>query len=195
MVWHKVTLGCKDMNIKDTKLKVVAYCLIIIELGIQVFGAIYSDQTPDVVYDLANAILILVPLVFGIRLGLICLVPFAASEIFWFSKLLVAGPLLHLASFALAVVMLGLLNRKIAEMPRLKRVVVSGVLFELFLIGEEALYYGLRMLFLQKPFGWDDISGTFLSPANLIMLIVLVLCCASYSSLTERRQSEQSGAE
>jgi hypothetical protein len=93
-----------------------------------------------------------------------------------------------LVSFALVVVILGLANRKIAQMPRLKRVVVSGVLFELSLIGEEALYYALRMLFLQKPFGWEDISGTFLSPANLLMLVVLVLCCASYSSLNDGKQ-------
>lgn len=172
-------------------IKAVAYCLIIIELAIQVLGVI-DDQAPEVVWALANAILILVPLVFGIRLGLICLVPFAASEIFWLCKLQVVGPLLHLVSFALVVVILGLVNRKIAQMPRPKRVVVSGVLFELFLIGEEALYYGLRMMFLQKPFGWDDISGTFLSPANLVMLIVMVLCCVSYSSLNDRKQS---GAE
>ena len=29
-------------------LRVVAYCLIAIELAIQVFGLIYSDQTPQV---------------------------------------------------------------------------------------------------------------------------------------------------
>ena len=176
-------------------IKVVAYCLIIIELGIQVFGGLYNDQTPEVAWAFANAILILVPLVFGIKLGLVCLVPFAASEIFWFFKLQAVGPLLHLVSFALAVVVLGLASRKIMQMPQLKRVVVSGVLFELFLIGEEALYYGLRMLFLQKPFGWEDISGTFLSPANLLMLVVLVLCCASYSSLNDGKQpsDEQEG--
>lgn len=168
--------------------RAVAYCLIIIELAIQVFGLVYSDQTPEMVYDFANAILILVPLAFGIRLGLICLVPFAASEVYWFCNLQVAGPLLHLASFALVVVILGLANRKITQMPRLKRVVVSSALFELFLIGEEALYHGLRMLFLQRPFGWEDISGTFLSPANLVMLVVLVLCCASYSSLNDGKQ-------
>jgi hypothetical protein len=74
------------------------------------------------------------------------------------------------------------------QMPRLKRAVISGVLFELFLIGEEALYYGLRMLFLQKSFGWDDISGTFLSPANVVMLIVLILCCVGYSGLKDEKQ-------
>ena len=176
-------------------IKVVAYCLIIIELGIQAFGGLYNDQTPEVAWALANAILILVPLVFGIRLGLICLTPFAASEIYWSCNLQVVGPLLHLATFALAVVILGLASRKIMKMPRLKRVVVSGVLFELSLIGEEALYYALRMLFLQKPFGWEDISGTFLSPANLLMLVVLVLCCASYSSLNDGKQpsDEQEG--
>lgn len=176
-------------------IRVVAYCLIAIELAIQVFGAVYSDQTPQVAYALADAILIMVPLAFGIRLGLVCLIPFAASEIYWSYNLQVAGPLLHLVSFALVVVVLGLANGKIAQMPRLKRVVVNGVLFELSLIVEEALYHGLRMLFLQKPFGWEDISGTFLSPANLIMLIVLILCCASYSSLNDGKQSsaEQDG--
>ena len=176
-------------------IRVVAYCLIAIELAIQVFGLVYSDQTPEIVYDFANAILILVPLVFGIRLGLICMTPFVVGNCIWFCKLQVVGPLLHLVSFALVIVILGLANRKIAQMPRLKRVVVSGVLFELSLIVEEALYHGLRLLFLQKPFGWEDISGTFLSPANLLMLVVLVLCCASYSSLNDGKQpgAEQEG--
>ena len=180
-------MGYRVMNIK-----VVAYCLIAIELAIQVFGGIYNDQVPAIAWDFANAILILVPLAFGIELGLVCLVPFAASEIFWFFKLQAVGPLLHLATFALAVVILGLASRKIMQMPRLKRAVISGVLFELFLIGEEALYYALRMLILQKPFGWDDISGTFLSPANLVMLIVLILCCVSYSgSKGEKRPAAE----
>ena len=173
---------------KDMNIKVVAYFLIIVELGIQVFGGLFSDQTPEVAYAFANAILILVPLVFGIKLGLVCMVPFVASEIFWFFKLQAVGPLLHLISFAVAVMIFGLANRKIMQMPRLKRAVISGVLFELFLIGEEALYYGLRMLFLQKSFGWDDISGTFLSPANVVMLIVLILCCVGYSGLKDEKQ-------
>lgn len=171
------------------KTKVVAYCLIIIELAIQILGSIYYDQTPGFIWALANAILVLVPLVFGIRLGLICLIPFGVSEIVWLCKLQVVGPLLHLISFALTVVILGLANRKIVQIPRFKRVIISGILFEVFLLGEEALYYGLRMLFLQKSFGWDDISGTFLSPVNLLLLIVMVLCCVSDTGLKDRRQS------
>ncbi|MBQ3301353.1 MAG: hypothetical protein IJH04_04325 [Eggerthellaceae bacterium] len=167
--------------------KIVAYCLIAVEFGVQVLG-IFNDQIPEVVWSFANAILIMVPLVFGIKLGLVCMIPFAASEIFWSCKLQAAGPLLHLVSFGLAIVILGLANRKIMQMPRLKRTVVSGVLLELFLIGEEVLYYGLRMLVLQKPFSWDDISGTFLSPANLVMLIVLILCCVYYSGPKGEKQ-------
>lgn len=175
------------------KTKAAAYCLIIIELAIQIFGGIYNDQTPGFVWALANAILVLVPLVFGIRLGLICLVPFAVSEIVWFCKLQAAGPLLHLLSFGLTVLILGLANRKIVQMSRLKRVIVSGILYEVFLLGEEVLYYGFRMLFLQKSFGWDDISGTFLSPVNLLLLLVLVLCCVSDMGLNDRRKQRRLG--
>ncbi len=72
----------------------LAYCLILIELVIQVVGGIYYYQTPGIVWTLSNAIMFLVPLLFGMRLGLLCLLPAAVSEIIWFCMPGVYGPLL-----------------------------------------------------------------------------------------------------
>jgi hypothetical protein len=159
------------------KRKALAYCLIGIELLIQIFGSIDYDQTPAFVWALADAIVILVPLVFGLRLGWLCLLPVAVCEIVWFCKLHAISPLLHIVSFAVTVLILGLANKKLIYTPNPQRVIVSSLLYEGFLLGEEALYRGLIMLFLQRPVTWENVSGIFLSPANPLLLVVLVLCC------------------
>jgi hypothetical protein len=53
------------MNMKK---RIIAYCLIIVELIIQILGGLYYSQTPKIVWSLGNAIIVLVPLAFGIRL-------------------------------------------------------------------------------------------------------------------------------
>lgn len=155
----------------------MACIFILIEVAIQIFGGIYYNQTPEFVWSLANAILTLVPLVFGLRVGLICLIPVAVSEIVWFCKLHTAGPLLHIVSFSVTVVILGFAGRKLRYTQFSRKVILKGVLYETFLLGEEALYHGLRMLFLSEPISWESVSGTFLSIANPLLLGILVLCC------------------
>ena len=146
--------------------KDLGYGLIFIELLIQIFGGIYYDQTPAIVWSLANAILILVPLMFGIKLGLLCFIPVLASEILWFCKLSTTGPILHAVSFALTILILGMANKKLkyAQYPR--RVILSSILYEISLLGEETLYYSLIFLFRHRPIRWEAVSGTFLSLAN-----------------------------
>ena len=119
----------------------LAYCLLLIELVIQIVGSIYYKQTPQEVWSLSNAILFMVPLAFGIRFGLLCLIPVAISEIVWFCKLGAIGPLLHLFAFAVTVIVLGLAGRKLKHLPTPQRVTGSCILYELSLLGEEALYY------------------------------------------------------
>jgi hypothetical protein len=55
------------MNMKK---RIIAYCLSIVELIIQILGGLYYSQTPEIVWSLGNAIIVLVPLAFGIRLGI-----------------------------------------------------------------------------------------------------------------------------
>ena len=154
-------------------------CLFVIKLFIEVFGSLYYDQTPQVVWSIGNAILIMVPLAFGIRAGLLCFLPVLVCEIVWFFHLRAVGPLLHLFSFAVAVVLLGLAGEKLKNLPTHQRVIGSSILFELSLLGEEALYRALMMLFSHRHVTWNNISGTFLSLANPLLLLLLVFCCLS----------------
>lgn len=162
------------MNMKK---RILAYCLILAELLIQILGGLYYSQTPDIVWALGNAILILVPLAFGIRLGMLCLLPVAISEIVWFWKLNAIGPLLHLASFAVVVVILGLAYKKLMRVKHPWKVIASIILFEVFLLGEEAMYSGLNMLFRHRSISWSAVSSTFLSLVNPLLLLILVFCC------------------
>ena len=170
------------------KKKHLAYCLLLIELVIQIVGGIYYKQTPQEVWSLSNAILFMIPLAFGIQFGLLCLIPLAVSEIVWFCKLGAIGPLLHLFAFAVTIIaLLGLAGRKLKHLPTLQRVTGSCILYELSLLGEEALYYALRMLFLNRPFPWADVTGAFLSWANPLVLLLLVYCCISDQRLAGER--------
>lgn len=162
------------MNMKK---RILGYCLILAELLIQILGSLYYNQTPEIVWSLGNAILILVPLAFGLRLGMLCLLPVAISEIVWFWKLNAIGPLLHLTSFTVVVVILGLANKRLMHVKNPWRVITSSILYEVFLLGEEAMYSVLNMLFRHRPISWSAASSTFLSPANPLLLLILVFCC------------------
>ena len=158
------------------KKQYLAYFLILIELVIQIAGGIYYDQTPGFVWALANAILVMVPLAFGVKLGLLCLLPAAVSETVWFFLLnYTPGPLFHLVSFTVSVIILGFANKKLNQMPKLWRILLSILLYFLFLFAEEALYHSLMLLFLNRTLTWKKVSETFLSPVNLLLLPVLFL--------------------
>ena len=165
------------MEKSEMRKKVLAYCFIAFQILIQILGGLFYDQIPQFVWPLSNAILILMPIVFGMGLGLLCFLPVIISEIVWFCILHAAGPLLHLASFAVSIVILAFAYRYLKRAPHLRKALLSGILYEVFLFGEEALYYALRLLFLHRPIRWADVSGTLLSLANPLLLIVLVVCC------------------
>ena len=67
--------------------KYMAYGLIFLNVLLQIASCFWYRELPGFVWTLANAILILVPLVFGLKMGLLCLLPVAASELLWFFKL------------------------------------------------------------------------------------------------------------
>ena len=166
--------------------RLLAYGLIFIELLIQIFGGIYYEQTSQFVWDLGNAILIFVPLLFGPGTGLLCLLPVAVSEIVWFAVLKTAGPLLHLASFSITALALGMASVKIRSLSFSKRLILRIILFELSLLGEEVLYRIFLMLLLNYPITWENVSGTFLSPINPLFLLILLAYCISEKSAEER---------
>ena len=154
--------------------KYIAYGLVFLNAIIQLASCFWYSDLPGFVWTLADSIVILVPLVFGLRMGLLNLLPVAVSEFVWFFKLGVPGPLLHLAAFTVAVLLMATAHRRLAAMPGQKRAVLSGILYIAGLAGEELLYHGLRLLFLQKPVNWDAIYGAVFSPVVLIVLLLVV---------------------
>lgn len=164
----------------------LAYGLIFIELIIQIFGGIYYEQTPQFVWDLGNAILFLVPLLFGFRTGLLCLLSVAVSELVWFVVIKTVGPLLHLASFSITFLALGIASKKIRRLAFSERMILRIILFELSLLGEEFLYRVFIMLVLNYPITWKNVSGTFLSPINPLLLLILLAYCILEKSAEER---------
>lgn len=155
--------------------KYIAYGLILINVILQAASCFWYSELPGFVWTLADAIVILVPLVFGLRMGMLCLLPVAASELFWLFSVGSFGPLLHLAAFAIAVILMGLANQRLAAMPRRKRAFLSGALFIAGLAGEELLYHGLRLLVLQKPVNWTAFFDVVLSPVIPVVLVLLVV--------------------
>ena len=154
--------------------KYIAYGLVLLNTIIQLASCFWYSDLPGFVWTLADSIVILVPLVFGLRMGLLNLLPVAVSEFVWFFKLGVPGPLLHLAAFTVAVRLMAAAHRRLAAMQGQKSAVLSGILFIAGLAGEELLYHGLRLLVLQKPVNWDAFYGAVFSPVVLIGLLLVV---------------------
>ena len=59
---------------RNRKKTALAYILILAELIIQIAGGLFYEQMPGFFWDLANTVLIMVPLVFGLGYGLLCLI-------------------------------------------------------------------------------------------------------------------------
>ena len=166
--------------------KYIAYGLVFLNAIIQLASCFWYSDLPGFVWTLADSIVILVPLVFGLRMGLLNLLPVAVSEFVWFFKLGVPGPLLHLAAFTVAVLLMAAAHRRLAAMPGQKRAVLSGILYIAGLAGEELLYHGLRLLFLQKPVNWDAFYGAVFSPVVPVVLLLLVV----FVSRPDRREEK-----
>ena len=166
--------------------KYIAYGLVFLNAIIQLASCFWYSDLPGFVWTLADSIVILVPLVFGLRMGLLNLLPVAVSEFVWFFKLGVPGPLLHLAAFTVAALLMAAAHRRLAAMPGQKRAVLSGILYIAGLAGEELLYHGLRLLFLQKPVNWDAFYGAVFSPVVPVVLLLLVV----FVSRPDRREEK-----
>ena len=166
--------------------KYIAFGLVFLNAIIQLASCFWYSDLPGFVWTLADSIVILVPLVFGLRMGLLNLLPVAVSEFVWFFKLGVPGPLLHLAAFTVAVLLMATAHRRLAAMPGQKRAVLSGILYIAGLAGEELLYHGLRLLFLQKPVNWDAFFGAVFSPVVPVVLLLLVV----FVSRPDRREEK-----
>lgn len=156
------------------KKKYFACGLILIEWIIQILGIVNFDACPPFLWSLADALIFLVPVMFGIGLGLACLLPVAVSEFIWFFSFHSVGALLHLASFVIAVIILGAANKKLCQAAESHRIICSVLLFIAVWIGEEALYRALVALFLQHPFAWEDVFESMLSPITILPVMVLV---------------------
>ena len=165
----------------------IAYGLTLVNLIIQIIGSLYYDHTSQVVWAFADGIQLLIPLAFGVRLGLLCFMPTVVSEIIWFCNIHSIGPILHLISFAVTIIILGMAGEKLKHSRSSMRAMGSIILFELSLLGEEALYYGLRMLIMRRHMTWANVSGTFLSLANPLLLVLLVYCCLGDEGPEEKR--------
>ena len=166
--------------------KYIAFGLVFLNAIIQLASCFWYSDLPGFVWTLADSIVILVPLVFGLRMGLLNLLPVAVSEFVWFFKLGVPGPLLHLAAFTVAVLLMAPAHRRLAAMQGQKSAVLSGILFIAGLAGEELLYHGLRLLFLQKPVNWDAFYGAVFSPVVPVVLLLLVV----FVSRPDRREEK-----
>ena len=105
-----------------------AYGLIILNLILQIASCFWYNKLPGFVWALAGAIVILVPLLYGWQIGLLCLLPLAASELVWFFKLGSFGPLLQLACYTIAFIIMAVAHPRIAKMPQQKRILLSWVL-------------------------------------------------------------------
>ena len=152
-----------------------AYGLIILNLILQIASCFWYNKLPGFVWALAGAIVILVPLLYGWQIGLLCLLPLAASELVWFFKLGSFGPLLQLACYTIAFIIMAVAHPRIAKMPQQKRILLSCVLLIAVIAGKALLYQGLRLLVLQKSVNWNTLFSEVLPPVIPVVLIMLVV--------------------
>ena len=59
--------------------KYIAYGLVFLNAVLQIASCFWYSELPEFVWVLADAIMILVPLVFGLQMGLLCLLPLACD--------------------------------------------------------------------------------------------------------------------
>ncbi|MBP3869821.1 MAG: hypothetical protein J6E46_02465 [Faecalicoccus sp.] len=151
--------------------KYILYGLILIETIIQTVGSIYYDSTPKFVWTWANAIMFLVPLLWGLKPGLVCLIPAVVSEFVFFFSYHIYGPLLHAATFTITTIVLGLLHNKLKDLTLIQKIVFNTVLVLASLILEELLYRASIAVFLHHDAKWASVIEPFQSPVNIILLI------------------------
>jgi len=159
---------------------IICGIIFLIETLIQIFGSIYYNETPNWVWAIANGLQFFVPITEGLIKGLICLIPNIISEIVWYIKDKYISTIFHSISFLISIIILGIafifMEKKKAKI-KLK-IIINAILFELFLLLEEIIYYTMRTIFLgmDNQLIWENISISFMAIPNPILLIILIIC-------------------
>ncbi len=149
--------------------------LFLLQAMFQVTGSLFYNDYPRWLWSICDASMLLIPVLLGLKAGIIALLPNLISETLWFFTSGYTGPLLHAATFLIAVIILGLLKGYLDERKTTSSIPIKLACFEFMLIAEEALYVLLRAAFdvgSINEFTWSRISVDFLSFGNLICLAI-----------------------
>ena len=98
----------------------------------------------------------LVPLLWGLKPVLVCLIPAVVSELVFFFSYHIYGPLLH---------------NKLKDLTLIQKIVFNTVLVLASLILEELLYRASIAVFLHHDAKWASVIEPFQSLVNIILLI------------------------
>lgn len=149
--------------------------LFLLETIFQITGSLFYSVYPRWLWTICDASMMLIPVLFGLKVGLIALIPNLISEALWFITSDYPGPLLHAMTFLIAIIILGLLKDYLDKRKATFSILLKLAAFELMLIGEEALYVLLRAACGAggiEELTWTRISIDFLSVGNLVCLAI-----------------------
>ena len=176
---------------------IICGIIFLIETFIQIFGSIYYNETPIWVWATANGLQFFVPIIEGLIKGLICLIPNIVSEIIWYIKDKYISTIFHSIAFLISIIILGI-SFIFMEKKKIKiklKIIINSILFELFLLLEEIIYYSMRKIFLSmnNQLIWENISISFMSFPNPVLLIILILCiyCLEYLNNIEKSSIDE----
>lgn len=149
--------------------------LFLLETIFQITGSLFYSVYPKWLWTICDASMLLIPVLFGLKVGIIALIPNLISEAVWFVASSYTGPLLHAISFLIAVIILGFLKDYLDKREAGLSIPIKLVCFELLLIGEEALYVIFRVSCgagSVEELTWSRICVDFLSVGNLVCLAI-----------------------
>lgn len=156
----------------------IVIAILIIESIFQITGSLFYDVYPAWLWTLCDASMIMIPLMFGLKIGLIGCIPNIVSEIIWFVTTGYIGTLLHGIAFLIVVTILGLIKAAANNRPMKWAVPIKIISYEIFLIMEELIYVLLRIACGASNASyltWKRISVDFLSIGNIICLALGVV--------------------
>lgn len=149
--------------------------LFLLETIFQITGSLFYSVYPKWLWSICDASMMLIPVLFGLKVGIIALIPNLISEALWFISSGYIGPLLHAATFLIAVIILGVLKDYLDNRRTALSILIKLACFELLLIGEEALYVLMRAacgVSSIEELTWSRISVDFLSVGNIVCLAI-----------------------
>ena len=149
----------------------IAAALFLLESVFQIAGGLLYDVCPAWVWSVCDASLMMIPLLFGLRIGLLACIPNTIAEIVWTVVYGYLSPLFHAAAFLIAAAALGCVKEGLDRRAVRRAIPIKLVCFELFLIIEELLYVLLRVACGTSPIEaltWERVSVDFWSAGNLL---------------------------